>query len=322
VLTASAVAFSNIALIKYWGNRDDRLRLPSSGSISMNLDSLFARTQVAFDPGLAGDSLELNGQPASGPALSRVRAFLDLVRSIAGKSLYARVVSENNFPMGAGIASSAAAFAALGLAATQALGLDFSERELARLARRGSGSACRSVPEGFVEWLPGESDLDSYAVSLAPPSHWDLVDCIAIVSHQPKGVGSSEGHAQAADSPLQSARLAGASGRLEACRRAILERDFDALAQVAELDSHLMHAVMMTSQPALLYWAPASVTVMQAVQAWRREGFPAFYTLDAGPNVHVLCPANATAQAKALLAALPGVLQVLTAHPGPGARLV
>jgi diphosphomevalonate decarboxylase len=321
VQTASAVAFSNIALIKYWGNRDDRLRLPSTGSISMNLDSLFARTSLTFVPGLDRDSLDLNGQPTSGPALARVQAFLDLVREMTGQPLYARVVSENNFPIGAGIASSAAAFAALSLAATHAFGLDLSEQELSRLARRGSGSACRSIPTGFVEWKAGDTDSDSYAFSLARPEDWDLVDCIAIVSSQSKGVGSSEGHVLAGSSPLQPARLAGTPQRLETCRRAILEHDFNTLTEVAELDSHLMHAVMMTSQPRLLYWAPASITVMQAVQSLRRDGLPAFYTLDAGPNVHVICPASSASQVESFLGTLPGVLQVLTAHPGGGARL-
>jgi diphosphomevalonate decarboxylase len=321
-LSATGVACANIAFIKYWGNRDDRLRLPSTGSISMNLDSLYARTSLTFDPGLKSDTLELNGHPTTGRALTRVQAFLDLVRDLAGKPLHARVVSENNFPTGAGIASSAAAFAALSLAATHALGLELSERELSRLARRGSGSACRSIPAGFVEWQAGESDADSYAFSLASPDHWDLVDCIAIVSSQPKPLGSSEGHALAGSSPFQLARLAGAPKRLQACRAAILERDFNALAEVAELDSHLMHAVMMTSQRPLIYWAPASITVMQAVSAWRKDGLPVFYTLDAGPNVHVLCPASAAGQVEALLGALPGVFKVLKAHPGDAARLV
>ena len=320
--TATAVAFSNIALIKYWGNRDDRLRLPSTGSISMNLDSLYARTDVTFDPTLASDTLELNAQPTHGPALVRVQAFLDLVRSMAPNTLHAHVVSENNFPMGAGIASSAAAFAALSLAATHALGMQLSEQQLSRLARRGSGSACRSIPAGFVEWQAGETDSESYAFSLARPEHWDLVDCIAIVSRQTKGIGSSEGHSLADTSPIQPARLTGAPQRLEICRRAIQDRDFTTLAQVAELDSHLMHAVMMTSQPALLYWSPASIAVMQAVHTWRKDGLPTFYTLDAGPNVHVICPAEAANQVVSLLGALPGVLQIMTAHPGGGAHLV
>ncbi len=319
--TATAQAQPNIALIKYWGNSDDNLRLPSNDSISMNLDGLFTRTTVTFSASFRTDSLLLNNRPVSGPGLARVTAFLDLVRELAGIRDCAEVVSENNFPTGAGIASSAAAFAALALAASKAAGLDLSERVLSRLARRGSGSACRSIPGGFVEWHAGTGDEDSFAESIAPPEHWDLADCIAMVSAGHKQTGSTEGHALAGTSPLQAARLADAPRRLDLCRRAILERDFDALAQIVELDSDMMHAVMMTSSPALHYWEPASVTVMQAVRTWRSEGLPVCYTVDAGPNVHVLGPRQVQKEAESRLRSLPGVAEVLTARVGGAARL-
>ena len=167
-LSASAIAHPNIAFIKYWGNRDDTLHLPASGSLSMCLEELTTRTSVTFDPSLAQDQLTLDGQVMQGEALTRVSGFLDHVRRLAGINTYAQVTSENNFPSGAGIASSASAFAALALAATSALGLDLSEPALSSLARLGSGSACRSIPTGFVEWVPGTCHEDSYAISIAP----------------------------------------------------------------------------------------------------------------------------------------------------------
>ncbi len=320
--TAAAQASPNIAFIKYWGNANHALRIPVNGSISMNLDGLFTRTTVSFQPALALDELVINGHEVTGKGLERVSAILDIVRQAAGINLRAEVISENNFPTGAGIASSAAAFAALALAATQAAGLAWSERELSILARRGSGSACRSVPGGFVEWLPGSANEDSYAVSIAPPEHWDLVDCVAIVSAGHKRTGSTEGHALAPTSPLQAARVADAPRRLDICRRAILARDFDALAAVVEHDSDMMHAVMMTSQPALFYWQPATLTVMDAVRAWRSQGLPVFYTVDAGPNVHVLTLSAYTTEVTQRLRALPGVSDVLTAKAGGPARLM
>jgi diphosphomevalonate decarboxylase len=241
---------------------------------------------------------------------------------MSGMESHARVESANNFPTGAGIASSASAFAALALAATSAAGLQLSEKDLSRLARTGSGSACRSVPGGFVEWMPGVSDADSYAISIAPPDHWDLTDCVAIISREHKPTGSTSGHALADTSPLQAARLADAPRRLELCRRAIHERNFQALAQIAELDSNLMHAVMLTSTPPLFYWAPASLTIMETVQEWRRSGLPAFFTVDAGPNVHVICPSEHSEQVTRRLQALPGVLDVIAAAAGGPARLL
>jgi diphosphomevalonate decarboxylase len=329
----TAVANANIAFIKYWGNRDDRLRLPSNGSISMNLAGLQARTTVQFDPVLSEDTLEFNGKAMHGKGLERVRAFLDEVRRIfAEKSsqrgsaqplnaLHAQVISENNFPTGAGIASSAAAFAALSLAATRAIGLSLSEIELSRLARLGSGSACRSIPSGFVELQAGPSEQDSYAVSIAPPDHWDLVDCIAIVNAGIKPVGSSEGHIMAGTSTLQSARIADTPRRLDICRNAVLSRDFSALAAIIEEDSNLMHAVMLTSRPALMYWLPATITIMRSIQRWRKDGLPVAYTIDAGPNVHAICQAASAPEVENRLRRLPGVHKVLTAHPGGAAFL-
>lgn len=320
--SATALAFANIAFIKYWGNRDHSLRIPSNGSISMNLAGLETRTQVRFDLDLPADSLVLNGQPASDAALTRAGALLDRVRQMAGISHPAEVVSENNFPTGAGIASSASAFAALALAACAAAGLHLDEAELSRLARTGSGSACRSVPGGFVEWQAGSRHQDSFAFTIASPEYWTLVDCIAIVSSEHKPTGSTEGHALANTSPLQAARVADAPRRLDVCRRAIRTRDFEALAEVVELDCNLMHAVMMTSTPPLLYWQPATLAVMEAVQRWRAAGLPVCYTIDAGPNVHVICEVAYQARVEAMLAEIPGVGQVLSAGPGGSARLV
>jgi diphosphomevalonate decarboxylase len=320
--SATAQAHPNIAFIKYWGNRDDALRLPANGSISMNLAGLFTRTTVSFQPSLPFDELVINGHEVAGKGLERVSAVLDLVRAIAQVGENAEVISENNFPSGAGIASSAAAFAALAVAASRAAGLDLNERDLSRLARRGSGSAARSVPGGFVEWRAGAGDEDSFALSIAPAGHWALMDCIAVVSALHKKTGSTEGHVLAGTSPLQAARVADAPRRLDLCRGAILDRDFEALASVVELDSDMLHAVMMTSLPALYYWQPATLAVMQAVRDWHAAGIPACYTVDAGANVHVLCPEAEAQEVAGRLLTVEGVTNVMTAGVGGSAEVV
>ena len=320
--TATALAHPNIAFIKYWGNRDNTLRLPMNGSISMNLDGLVTRTTVSFQPSLAFDELIINGHEVTGAGLERVSYILDIIRGMANVHDRAEVMTENNFPAGAGIASSASAFAALALAGNKAAGLDLSEPELSRLARRGSGSASRSIPGGFVEWQVGTTDEDSFAFSIAPASHWQLVDCVAIVSASHKKTGSTEGHAIAPTSPLQAARVEDAPRRLEICRKAILERDFDSFAAIVELDSDIMHSVMMTSTPALHYWKPASLEVMNSVREWRGSGIPACYTVDAGPNVHVICPEEHAAIVEKRLREIPGVEKVLPARAGGPARIV
>jgi diphosphomevalonate decarboxylase len=319
--TAAAQAFPNIAFIKYWGNRDNTLRLPSNGSISMNLDGLFTRTTVTFNSSQR-DSLVINDRPVIGRGLERVSSILDLVRGMANINDRAEVSSVNNFPAGAGIASSAAAFAALAFASSRAANLTLSEGQLSRLARRGSGSASRSIPSGFVEWMMGTGDDDSVAVSIAPPEHWALVDCVAIVSSAHKKTGSTEGHAIAGTSPLQKARLEDTPRRLDICRSAILNKDFEAFANIIELDSDIMHSVMMTSNPPLMYWQSATVGIFHAVREWRSKGLPVGYTVDAGANVHVICLGEYAREVENRLRDFPGVTDVLAAGVGGAARMV
>lgn len=288
----------------------------------MNLDGLFTRTTVTFSASLPTDSLLINSKPVSGKGLERVSSILDLVRGMAKFNERAEVTSENNFPAGAGIASSAAAFAALALASSKAAGLDLTEPELSVLARRGSGSASRSISAGFVEWKMGESESDSYAYSIAPADHWNLADCVAIVSAEHKKTGSTEGHAIAGTSPLQNARVADAARRLEICRNAILNKDFEAFANIIEHDSDMMHAVMMTSNPPLMYWQAATVEIFHQVREWRAGGLPAGYTVDAGANVHVLCLGEHAKEVEKRLRELPGVTDVLVAGVGGAAKVV
>ena len=320
--TATAIANPNLAFIKYWGNRDNDLRIPMNGSISMNLDGLFTRTTVSFQPSLPYDELIINGHEIAGEGRKRVSYILEIIRGMAKIHDSAEVMTENNFPSGAGIASSASAFAALALAGSKAAGLHLSERDLSRLARRGSGSAARSIPSGFVEWQAGETDEDSFAFSIAGPDQWRIVDCVAIVSASHKKTGSTEGHSIAPTSPVQAARIADAPRRLEICRNAILNCDFDSLAAILELDSDMMHAVMMTSTPALHYWKPASLEVMNKVRSWRTEGISACYTVDAGPNVHVICPESEAHIVDKRLREIPGVEDVLVARVGEGAKII
>lgn len=318
----TARAHPNIAFIKYWGNSNQDLRLPVNGSLSMNLDGLYTETSVLWDESLTDDHLMLNGESVTDTALHRVSHHLDHIRRRLSFSAHAKVVSTNNFPMGAGIASSAAAFAALTVAAVASAGVNLPERELTTLARLGSGSASRSVPDGFVEWHAGQTHEESFAESFAPSGHWSLVDVIAVVSKGHKSVGSSEGHQSANTSDLQAARVSGASARIVQCKRAVLECDFASFAEVVEHDSNLMHAVMMTSRPPLFYWLPPTLAVMEAVRSWRTEGIEVCYTLDAGPNIHCLCTEQFAGQVRDALLGIDGVQDVLVANPGAAATVM
>lgn len=319
---ATARAHPNIAFIKYWGNADDDLRLPVNSSISMNLDGLYAETTVEWDESLTKDNLNLNGNPEAGQALQRVVNHMNRIRTRLDISTFASIKSANNFPTGTGIASSAAAFAALSVAACSAANADLTEKELSTIARIGSGSASRSVPSGFVEWYAGDSHESSYAESVASPEHWDLVDVIAIVSDQHKKTGSQAGHPTAKTSDLQDARVAGAQQRLDTVRQAILDKNFPKFAEIVELDSNLMHAIMMTSNPPLFYWNPATLTIMEQVRTWREEGLSVCYTLDAGPNVHCICIRKDAEEVRERLSKLSGLLEIKTAGVGAAAHIV
>lgn len=318
---ATALAHPNIAFIKYWGNQDDELRLPANSSLSMNLGALQTVTTVTFTAELAQDELFINHKQLRGSGLERVSLMLDLIRTLAGLNLPARITSESNFPVGSGIASSAAAFAALSVAGAAAADLNLDEASLSRLARRGSGSASRSVPGGYCEWRTG-SDETSMAISIAPPEYWDLRDVVVIVSQEHKAVGSTGGHRLAHTSSLQAARVAGAAGRLAACREALLARNLAVLGPIIEEDAIIMHGVMMSSHPPLYYWNAATMALIQATQAWRAEGLPVYFTIDAGPNVHLICEA---AQVEAVInqvRKIPGVQDVISSGVGGPACLI
>jgi diphosphomevalonate decarboxylase len=329
--TATAAAHPNLAFVKYWGRRDAGLNIPENGSISVNLSGATTTTTVTFDEALGQDDVTLNDAPANTPTLARVGAHLDRVRALAGIAARARVVSHNDFPADVGFASSSSAFAALSLAATRAAGLDLDTHDLSVLARKGSGSACRSIPDGFVEWLPGWDDASSYARSLAPCDYWDLRVVTVALPSKPKLISSLAGHQAAPASPFYRARLKDVPHTLDVVRQALLARDFASFGLAVEREALSLHAVAMTSQSegapwlsGILYMEPETVRLIQAVQLWRRDGLPVAFTLDAGPSVHLLCEGESLA---AVLAAVTSAMvgaahQVIVSQPGRGAWLV
>ena len=317
--TAWARAHSNIALIKYWGKRDAALNLPAVGSISLTLDNLYTDTRVRFDPALAEDSLSLDG--AAPTADKRTTAFLDRVRAQAGIATRAAVVSRNNFPTAAGLASSASGFAALALAATRAAGVELDARQLSILARQGSGSAARSVFGGLVQMHRGERDdgSDAFAEPLAPTG-LELALVVAITTATGKAVDSTAGMTANAQAPYYPAWVASAPADLAAMRAALAGDDLHRVGELVEHSCLKMHALMLSARPALLYWNPATVALMHAVRRLRADGLDAWFTIDAGPQVKVLCRAADAAAVADALQAVPGVHALRLCYPGPGAH--
>ena len=321
--TATAQAHPNIALVKYWGKRDPALNLPSVPSLSITLNELVSRTRIVFDPVLPADECLLNDE-SSESVSARISRCLDWFRELANREIYARVTSENNFPTAAGLASSAAGFAALVVAANHALGLGLNRERLSQLARRASGSAGRSLFGGFAEQNLGtEADgSDCRVTGIAEAAYWPLEVVIAITSESAKKTGSSEGMLHsAATSTNFSGWVETASADLVEARAAVLGRDFDKLAAVSESSCLKMHAVMLSSLPALVYWNGATVDCMNKIRELRRSGTGTFFTIDAGPQLKAVCLPGHADSVAAALAELPGVKRIMRCGLGPGACL-
>ncbi len=323
----TAIAGTNIALVKYWGKRDAALNLPANGSLSLTLAELGTRTSVHFVDGADADRVTLGGAPADARFRARVVTFLDRVRARAGISAHAEVATENSVPTASGLASSASGFAALALAASRAAGLDLSASELSELARLGSGSAARSIFGGFVEMARGErtDGRDAVASPLGlrddgPP--WDLRLVVAITAAGEKAEGSTSAMDRTAStSPFFPAWVASVPADLAEARAAIAARDLPRLGVVAERSALRMHATAMAADPAIIYWNGATVAAIHATRGLRARGVRAYFTIDAGPHVKVLCAAADADEVASALGSVPGVLRTITAAPGPGVRL-
>ncbi|HJR11205.1 MAG TPA: diphosphomevalonate decarboxylase [Rhodanobacteraceae bacterium] len=322
-LQATAQAQPNIALVKYWGKRDAALNLPAAGSLSITLDALHTRTRVHFDDALATDDIALNGDRDEAQS-RKIGAFLDLFRARAGVATRAHVESGNDFPTGAGLASSASGFAALAVAADRALGLHLQPRELSILARHGSGSAARSIFGGFVEMSAGVRDdgEDACATPLLESAAWPLKVVVAITTRAKKSIGSREGMEHTRDtSPFYRGWIATANADLAEARAAVRARDFDKLAQVGEASCLAMHALMLSARPGLVYWNAATIECIRHVRALRSEGAGVFFTIDAGPQVKAVCLPDDAAGVAEALRDVAGVEDVLVSGLGEGARI-
>ena len=290
-MKATAIANANIALVKYWGKRDKKLMLPQNGSISMTCDGLATTTTVEFGD-YNEDIIIINDEELQKEKEDIIK-HLDLIREMAGIQQKAKIVSESNFPIAAGLASSASGFAALSLAASKAAGLALNERELSILARRGSGSASRSISSGFVEWHRGEKSdgIDCFAESIVAKDHWPEFRMVTtIVTEAKKKVSSRAGMAQTVETcPYYEGWLKTVNQDLETVREGIKKKDFTIVGSTAEANCLKMHATMMTTKPSIIYWFAPTMEIIQNVQVWREEGLECYFTIDAGPNVKVIC---------------------------------
>lgn len=320
-MKATAIAPSNIVLTKYWGKKDEKLRLPENGSIAFCLSNLLTTTTVEFSDKHKKDDVTINGEIEEGEE-SRVIKHLDRIRKLAKLNLKAKMVSINNFPKGTGLSSSASGFAALTLAGVKAAGLKLSEKELSILARQGSGSACRSIPDGFVEWLDGNTSQTSFAKTIFPENYWQIADVVAVVNAGRKDVATTLGMAKAKSSPFQSLRVKRMKDKNKKLKQLIRQKKFKESGELIEAEALELHAIMLTETPPLLYWQPGSVALMRAVRNWRAEGLPVYFTVNTGQDIHLIVEEKNVEKLKKKLKEVKDVVrEVIVNHPSEGTRL-
>jgi len=317
-MRADAQAQPNIALIKYWGKRDIEQNLPAAGSLSVTLDSLWTKMSVEFSDALPGDELVVNAA-ANDEMLPRISACLDRVAGTDRPR--ALINSEGNFPIAAGLASSASAFAALVVAASKAAEQNSDTLSLARIAGSISGSSARSLFGGFVELQTNDTNID--VETIAEAGVWPLTVVIAVTAEGAKPVSSGEAMIRsAASSPFYSSWLEQQPADLVSARDAVLRTDFAQLAAVSEHNCLKMHSVMWASRPPIVYWNSATLSCMEAVRHLQDEGHAVFFTIDAGPQLKAICLPDEADLVRSALDACAGVVRTMVSGLGAGARLL
>lgn len=290
VKSGKARAHTNIALIKYWGKADEDLILPTNNSLSVSLERFYTETKVTFSESYTEDTLVLNGETVNAAESKKITRFMDMLRAKTNTTLYSYIESENFVPTAAGLASSASAYAALASACNEALQLGWSDKELSRLARRGSGSASRSIFGGFVEWEKGYDDTTSYSFPI-DADRWedDLAMIFVVINNKSKKVSSRAGMSLTRDtSRFYQYWLDHVDEDIAAVKEAISRKDFKGLGEVIEANGLRMHATNLGAQPPFTYLVPESYQAMEVVHQCRELGYPCYFTMDAGPNVKIL----------------------------------
>lgn len=322
-MKATCKSPANIAFIKYWGKSNPKTRVPQNNSISMCLSDLFSVCTVEFDEKYDKDKVQfLNEKVVKDREIKRIIKVLDRVREKACVSHKAKVATKNNFPKATGIASSASGLSSVTMAAATAVGLELDKKEMSKLARLASGTACRSIPDGFAEWKKGTSPKNSYAEQIYPPEYWEIVDVVAIVTKKMKKISSTKGHHLADTSPFYKKRIEEIPEKIKKIKSAMKKKDFSEFGQIIEKEALNMHAICMTSQPPILYWEGATMTIMRKVQQWRSQGLPVYFTIDAGPTVHVICEKKNSEKIQEKLKEIKGIDRISINRPGKGARLL
>lgn len=317
-----ARAHTNIALIKYWGKRDEIAFLPMNSSLSLTLDAFYTDTKVTINSKSETDQFFLNGQLQNRETHHVITQFINLFYTDRKTRPLLSIESYNHVPTAAGLASSASAFAALAFALNKFSGLNLSNDVLSTYARQGSGSATRSLYGGFVEWQRGENKADSKAVFIDDAS-WDIAMIFLILNKEKKEISSRQGMQHTVDtSPFYQAWVEVAANDLARLKEAIKKQDFTMLGEITEANGMAMHATMLASRPPFTYLSGRSIKAINLIKELRKSGLSCYYTMDAGPNVKILCRQSETTAILNKLKKVYNEKEIVVAKPGVAPFLI
>ncbi|MFH1440031.1 MAG: diphosphomevalonate decarboxylase [Candidatus Woesearchaeota archaeon] len=345
-MKSTAIAHPNIALVKYWGKRNEQLKLPTVSSLSLTLDNFYSKTTVEFSKDLTEDTLVINGKAVTGGrVLERVKEHLDLIRKTASekskrtilakvmrkkpnenivKDMFAKIVSENNFPAASGIASSSSAFTALTLAASKAVGLEMDKKDISIIARQGSGSACRSIFGGIVEWKKGKKDdgSDCFAEQIHDSNFWpELKMIVFILDAREKKIKSSDGmKISVKTSPFYDEWTKASEKDLKEIKQSIAQKDFTKVGTIMETNCLRMHSLMISSTPSLIYWKPETLIMIEKINSLRENGIECYFTIDAGANIMMLCLEKDVERILGSIEGMPCIHDFMICSLGEGAK--
>lgn len=346
-IKATAIAHPNIALIKYWGKRDELLKLPTVPSLSLTIDNLYTQATIEFSKELDEDNYVMNGKVVTGgKQLERISQHLKLIREVANGScdkgiiarvigkdnkkcskdiakLRAKVVIENNFPDA--LSNSSSNFTALTIAACKALDMRINNKEISMIARQGSGTACRSMFGGIVEWTKGskKDGSDSFASQIHDNKHWpELRAIMLILDPKEKKVKGSQGMKISKEtSPFYEQWTKESEKDIKDIKAAIKQKDFSRFGKIMESNCLRMHSIMISSSPSLIYLKPETLVMVEKIKSLRENNLECYFTIDAGANIMLLCQEKDVEKIIESLDGMPFIHDFIICSQGEDAKL-
>lgn len=321
-LSKTARAYTNIALIKYWGKKNQTLKLPYTNSLSLTLDRFYTDTKACVINN-DQDIIYLNQTLLDQTQSQRIRNYLDTIRQMYSFNEHFQIDTVNHVPTSAGFASSASGFAALAAAINETKQLNLDKKQLSILARNGSGSASRSIYGGFVEWIAGSDNETSFAQPIETESEIDLTILSVVINKNVKKISSTVGMENSVkSSPFYPNWVTLVASEIKEIKQAIAKKDVQKIGEIAEHNAMSMHALTLSANPSFTYFEPETIKILQIIHELRQKGILAYATIDAGPNVKIICTKESLKQVQKYIEEQLSNVTCVVANIGSGIQYI